>query len=157
MYLHDWAKRWGIAPIAMEDLALRLGTISTDPTPVAGESEAAIQNQIRLEASSKGARLWRNNVGAMYDENRRLVRYGLANESQAINRVIKSSDLIGLRPIRIEQHHVGTVIGQFVAREVKSHVWEYTNKPREIAQLKFIELIISMGGDAAFANQVGTL
>ena len=120
-------------------------------------NETTIQDQIRLEASQAGLRLWRNNVGACRDTKGRLIRYGLANDSAAVNRALKSSDLIGIRPVVVTQEHVGRIIGQFVAREVKRSGWEYHGTPREQAQLRFIELVRSLGGDACFATGKGTL
>lgn len=156
-HLHAWAAHHHISPVALADLQQMLGTVQTDPSPQAGESEAAVQNRIRLEASRKGCRLWRNNVGAFEDEDGRFIRYGLCNESHSMNQIIKSSDLVGIRPVLIESYHVGGVIGQFVAREVKAGDWKYAATEREVAQLKFLELVTSMGGDAMFANQEGTL
>lgn len=157
MNLTQWAIKWGVPYEAVEDLRREFGAMSTEPAPQFGESEAAIQNRIRLEASRKGLRIWRNNVGACMDENGNFIRYGLANDSKKMNDLIKSSDLVGIRPLRIEQYHVGQIIGQFVAREVKAGNWSYTGSAREEAQLKFLELVASLGGDAAFANNEGTL
>jgi hypothetical protein len=120
-------------------------------------SEAALQNIVKLEASNKGCRLWRNNVGAAYMKDGSFVRYGLANDSVTLNRVIKSADLIGIRPIVIGPEHLGRTIGQFLSREIKTSHWKYTGTDRERAQLAWIELILSFGGDAAFANCEGTI
>jgi len=120
-------------------------------------SETEVQACIRLEAIKLGMRLWRNNVGALRSPDGSYVRYGLANESPALNAVFKSSDLIGIRPILITQDMVGTTIGQFVAREVKPTDWTYKATDREKAQLAFIDLIKHFGGDAAFATGKGTL
>jgi hypothetical protein len=81
----------------------------------------------------------------------------LANDSEKLNKVIKSGDLIGIRPIKITQNLVGYTIGQFVSREVKAANWRYSGDQRESAQLKWAELVIGLGGDAAFCNKVGTL
>ena len=120
MIFAAWAARWQIPPAAMADLQTRLLGLDGTPGAVSGKSEAAVQSQVRLEASRKGGRLFRNNVGAGYAEDGAFIRWGLANDSAQVNKVIKSADLIGLRPVLIEQRHVGLVIGQFVSREVKA-------------------------------------
>ena len=157
MNLNQWAIKWGISFNALEDLRREFGMVNTDPTLKDGESEAAVQNRIRLEASKKGLRLWRNNVGATYTDDGSFIRYGLVNDSKQMNEQLKSSDLIGIRPVMITPRHVNHVMGQFIAREIKPESWHYTATKREQAQLKFLELITSMGGDAAFANREGTL
>jgi len=158
MNLNEWAIKWGVPYAATEDLKRRMGMVNTDPAAtVAGESEAAVQNRIRLEASRAGARVWRNNVGAMLTEDGSFVRYGLANDSQQMNARIKSSDLIGLKPVLITPEHIGQVLGVFIAREVKPGGWRYTGTPRELAQLRFLELVASIGGDACFVTGEGTL
>lgn len=157
MNLTQWAIKWGIPPQAVQDLRQEFGLVNTDPQPQVGESEAAIQTRIRLEATQKGCRVWRNNVGGTYTEDGSFLRYGLANDSRQMNELIKSSDLIGIRPLLIQQNHVGQVIGQFIAREVKAANWGYSGSKREEAQLNFLNLVASLGGDAAFANSVGTL
>lgn len=156
--LTQWATRHGVSQAALAELRVMMG-VDTDPakcTAAAG-SEAAVQTVIRLEASRLGVRLWRNNVGACKDESGRIIRYGLCNDSAQLNKRIKSSDLIGVRPVVITSEMVGHTIGQFVAREVKRPGWKYTGTEREVAQKAFIELVLSLGGDAAFASGEGSL
>ena len=160
MTLNEWAIKWGIPFEAVEDLRREMGylNIKTTPlTPKSDLSEAAVQNNALLEASNKGLRLYRNNLGAGYMQDGSFIRWGLANESTQMNKNIKSHDLIGIRPIRIEQHHVGQLIGQFVSRECKPGYWNFSGSEHELAQLKWAELIMSLGGDAAFATGEGTL
>lgn len=157
IHLNEWARRHGVTPEALEELQ-QLFTQPTDvPHSMTGASEAAVLNAVRLEASRIGARVFRNNSGACEDKRGRLIRYGLANDSAAMNKAIKSSDLIGIRPVLITPDMVGCTIGQFVAREVKRADWKYTSTERENAQLRFLELIVSLGGDACFCNDVGSL
>lgn len=158
MNLNQWAIKWGVPFEAVEDLRRTMGAINTDPISTSSNKpEAVVQTDVRLEASRKGLRLFRNNVGVLTDDRGVPVRYGLCNESKQMNKKVKSSDLIGIRPVLITPVHVGQVIGQFVAREVKPEAWRYSATEREQAQLKFLELIMSFGGDAAFANSEGTL
>ena len=116
-------------------------------------NEAEIQNQIRLQASELGWRLWRNNVGAGKLEGGSFVRWGLANDSKAVNEEVKSGDLIGIKPVLITQDMVGSVIGQFISRECKRSDWKFNpNNPRDLAQMKWVELILILGGDAKFTT-----
>jgi len=148
MILNIWAHKWGISQEALNDLKQQIGLSAPSVVPTVGveENESTVQARVRLEASGKGIRLWRNNVGVLRDERGVPVRYGLCNDSKKLNDSIKSSDLIGIRPN-----------GVFVAREIKAPGWKYAGTPREAAQLKFINLILSLGGDAAFATGEGTL
>ena len=157
MLISDWAQRWNIPPEAITDLQNTLTRQIEDPKAQPGESEAAVQTRVRLEASSKRMRLWRNNVGAGIMQDGSFVRFGLANDSKQMNEHIKSHDLIGIRPVLIEPHHVGKIIGQFMSREIKPYGWVYTGTKREEAQLRWAILIASLGGDACFATGEGTI
>lgn len=158
MIFAAWAAKWGVPPGAMAELQRdMLGLDGTPGSPV-GKSEAAVQNAVRLEASRKGGRLWRNNVGSFQDpDTGAWVRFGLCNDSKALNARVKSADLIGLRPITITPRHVGLVLGQFVSREVKAPGWAYRGTDREAAQLNWATLVNTLGGDACFATAEGTL
>lgn len=159
MILHDWAIRWGVSMAALQDLGQHLGLEGAGSIPdgLRGSGEAAAQAAVRLEAAQKGVRLYRNNVGALIDERGVPVRFGLANDSAAMNKVIKSADLIGIRPIVITPLHVGATIGQFVSREMKAPGWRYTATEREQAQQRWALLVANLGGDAGFATGAGTL
>lgn len=158
MDLDSWAKRWCIQDAALADLRQLLGTINSGLNPIdVAMSEAGVQSQIRLEASQKGCRLWRNNVGAAHMQDGSFIRYGLANDSTGVNRTIKSADLIGIRPVKIEQYMVGWILGQFLSREIKKPNWKYTGTDREKGQLQWAQLILSLGGDACFASGIGTI
>ena len=115
--------------------------------------ESHAQVAVRLAASRAGARLWRNNCGAGVLQNGSFVRGGRANESEAVNRNIKSADLIGIRPVLITPGHVGQTLGVFVSREVKPAGWRFhPNDPHEAAQERWAALIRSFGGDACFTT-----
>lgn len=154
--LAEWANEWNVPAAALADLRRRLGAVAA-PTTETGASESRAQSEIRLEAATKGVRLWRNNVGVLKDETGRPVRYGLANDTPEMNAKIKSSDLIGWRPLVITPGLVGSTIAQFVAREVKRPGWRFTATDREAAQLRFLEMVLMNGGDACFATGTGTL
>jgi len=85
------------------------------------------------------------------------VRFGLGNESSALNARFKSSDLIGWRPVLITPDMVGKIIAQFMARECKYEGWTYHGSEREKAQKAFIDLVVAEGGDACFATGTGTI
>lgn len=158
--LHEWARRWNVPLEMFRDLQMTLGTYTVPlpaEAPEAGKSEAWAQSAVRLEASEKGVKLFRNNVGVLEDKTGRPVRYGLGNDSSKMNEVIKSADLIGIRPVVILPHHVGHTFGQFVSREIKAPNWQYTGGGREPAQLAWANLINANGGDAAFATGPGSL
>ncbi len=157
--VYQWATRHRVSLDALNELQAIFGMHGGHSLPptVKGTSEAAVQAAVRMEAASMGVRLFRNNVGALIDSRGIPVRYGLANESKQVNEVMKSADLIGWRPVLIEPHHIGQVIGQFVSREVKAVGWHYTGSERELAQLAWAQMVTSGGGDAAFCAGVGTL
>jgi len=154
MILTAWAARHSVAPVALAELrALMIGEYVFAPASGASLlSEAAVQNNARLEATRRGDRLFRNNVGVLKDERGVPVRFGLANDSAAVNKKIKSSDLIGIKRVTITPAHVGQVIGQFYAVECKPGNWKYAGTEREQAQLKFLSLVTAMGGSAHFST-----
>ena len=113
--------------------------------------ESEIQQLILIEASKHNIKLWRNNSGALKDATGRLVRYGLGNTSEQINKELKTSDLIGITPFMIN----GIVTGIFTAIECKKEGWVFNpNDAREKAQLNYINAVISRGGIAGFASSV---
>lgn len=120
-------------------------------------SESYVQSLVRLEAGRKGVKLWRNNVGVLTDETGRPVRYGLGNDSPALNKSIKSGDLIGWRRLFITPALVGCNVAQFVSRECKRPNWSYSGTDREKAQLRWAEVVNADGGDAAFCIGEGSL
>ena len=137
--LTEWAAVWGISPAALQDLIARL-TVTDFPPSEAGRSEAAVQADIRLAASQRGDLvLWRNNSGALTDDNGRLIRFGLDNDSAAANKRMKSADLIGIhRPS-----------GRFVSIEVKRPGWKHSDaSERDRAQAAWAATVAAMGGVA---------
>lgn len=158
LHLLTWARKWGVGPEAMHDLAVTMHAIGDHAPPeAAGRSEAWVQSAVRLEAPHKGVWLGRNNVGALQDVTGRVVRYGLANDSAALNKQVKSGDLIGWRRVTITPDMVGAVIAQFVSRECKRPGWTYGGDDHEAAQLRWAHLVLADGGDAGFATGPGSL
>lgn len=153
--LLEWQRKHGITAEALADLVTMVGL--DVPRSTKGTPEARVQDEARLLASKMGWRLFRNNVGVLKDERGVPVRYGICNDSPAMNKRIKSSDLIGIRPVVITPDMVGSTIGQFVAREVKKAGWKYKGTEHEQAQLAFGTLIIGLGGDFKFWNGEGEL
>jgi hypothetical protein len=103
-------------------------------------SEHEIQQRIRLACGRGPVRLWRNNTGALVDQQGRFVRFGLCKGS---------SDLIGLRSLEITSELVGQRIAQFVALEVKTPLG--TLSPEQRA---FLQLVEHLGGVAAVCRSV---
>jgi len=152
MELLAWANRWAIPDEAIREL-LDLSGAGLQTTAPEALSEAATQNNCRLDGSTNhGAQLWRNNVGVFYDERGVPVRFGLCNECKKMNDKIKSSDLIGIKPVLITPQLVGQTIGQFVARECKKATWSYKGTKHEQAQLRFVMAVNNLGGDAKFST-----
>lgn len=148
MTFNQWINKWQISQAAIDDLLQSV--VSSGGT--SGQSEAVTQQQVRMEHCQIGGRLWRNNCGAYTDERGVPVRYGLANESKKLNSHIKSSDLIGITPHIVAVEDVGQQLGIFTAIEVKKGNWRYTGSAREQAQLKFLLLVMSMGGIGKFST-----
>jgi hypothetical protein len=102
-------------------------------------SEARVQQLIRLELSSAGAVMFRNNVGAYKDASGRLVRYGVCNPG--------GSDLIGWQPVRITPDMVGRTLAVFTAVEVKAPGGRITP-----AQQNFLDVVRRAGGFSGVAR-----
>lgn len=122
-------------------------------------SESNVQSRVRLEAARKGVRLFRNNSGAGHImESGQFVRWGLGNDSEAVNAVMKSSDLIGWRRTLITPDMVGQHVAVVTVRECKPSGWkESRTDPHTVAQRRFIDLVNVDGGDGAFCTDEGTL
>jgi len=119
-------------------------------------SESTVQNLTRLEFAYNvpAGQLYRNNSGAFQDESGRWIRYGLANDSTALNREIKSSDLIGITPVQIQPYMVGYWLGVFTAFECKPSDWvQRPGDERAAAQARFHDLVRGACGFAGFVRQ----
>jgi len=113
-------------------------------------NEATVQDNVKLASAKLGARLWRNNSGAMYRQGGGFVKFGLASDVAKV----RSADLIGVTPVLIRQHHVGTYLGVFTAPEIKHGDWSYSGGEHEQEQLNFINLVRGAHGFAGFASSV---
>ena len=103
-------------------------------------SEHEIQQRIRLACGRGPVRLWRNNTGALVDQQGRFVRFGLCKGS---------SDLIGLRSVVVTPEMVGQRIAQFVALEIKA--------PQGVVspeQQAFLRLVQELGGVASVCRSI---
>ena len=103
-------------------------------------NEHEIQQRIRLACGRGPVRLWRNNSGALIDQQGRLVRFGLCKGS---------SDLIGLRTLEITPGLVGQRLAQFVALEIKGARGVVSPEQRA-----FLALVEQLGGLAAICRSV---
>lgn len=96
---------------------------------------------IMLGLSTPGVRLFRNNCGALKDQDGRLIRFGVANPG--------GSDLIGWRSVTVTPDMVGQKIAVFLAIEVKGERGKTTD-----AQINFIGRVKADGGLAGIARCV---
>lgn len=153
--IHRWAAANHVHPHAIARLLNELGVGHEhiiDQAIPQGASEAAVTQRVRQLAASKGMLLWRNNVGAMMDDKGNMVRFGLCNDTAALNKKLKSPDLIGINDELITPAMVGLPRGQLVALEVKKQDWVYTGTEHEVAQLSFGQLVTSRGGYFKFTT-----
>ena len=115
--------------------------------------ETSISQRIQLEAALYGnATLLRNNNGATYDKEGRLIRYGLGHVKPG--QELRSSDLIGWTPVVITPAMVGKTVAIFTAVEVKAEGWKAPTDDRERAQQKFVDLVRNSGGLSIIATSV---
>lgn len=100
---------------------------------MSAESESKIQAAVRAVLSQRdsGARVWRNNVG---QDQLTHVRYGLG---------VGSADLVGIYRKLITQEDVGTLLGQFLACEIKTPVGKLSKE-----QTAWLKNIREFGGIA---------
>jgi hypothetical protein len=117
-------------------------------------SETVVQQRTRLAFANIGP-MWRNNSGACFDDTGRLIRYGLGNDSAALNAEIKSSDLIGITPVTawLASANAWVKLGVFTALEIKPTGWRQTpSDERANAQAKFHAIVREAGGYAGFVT-----
>lgn len=150
--LHAWSIRHHVSLQALQELRILLTSTVPSPTTAQGASESDVQARVRLAASQAGDVLWRNNSGVLPDARGVPVRFGLCNDSEKLNKHAKSSDLIGVKRVVVTPEMVGQTVGIFWAVECKRAGWKYKGTDREVAQLRFIEAVVAMGGCAHFST-----
>lgn len=94
---------------------------------------------IRLLASRRGARLFRNSTGRIKDEDGRWHVFGLC---------VGSSDLIGFAPVTITPEMVGQTVAVFVAIEAKAGKTATTDEQRA-----FVRMVNDAGGIAGVVRK----
>lgn len=153
----EWAIKHHVSMQALAELFAAFGHVPGLTSGLStGDSETRVQGQVRMAAAVEGFTLFRNNSGALKDAGGRLVRYGLANDSAALNKVVKSSDLIGwhsetwLHPETFQP----TKLARFTAIECKHADWPGYNPQdeHEHAQQRFLEMVVAAGGLARFST-----
>lgn len=136
--LLQWAMKHQVSQAALDEL---LGLDDLDGVSAAGPSEMSVLRACRLQADQLGGVLWRNNSGATFDRNGRMIRYGLGNDSKKLNRDYKTPDLVGIAPG-----------GRFWSAEIKRPGWKGVANDREKAQANAGRHIQSLGGLFTFAT-----
>jgi hypothetical protein len=126
------------------------------------KSEAQVQADVRLRAPYLRMHLFRNNNGVLKDASGRPVRYGLANDSKALNKKVKSADLIGGTEVTITPDMVGKTLLVFTSVETKPEDFNGPSgdaeRERYEAQVAWANFINSIGGRAYIvtdARQLG--
>lgn len=159
---------WAIRhPQAAKELqAIQLAGVFPPAPGEDGYSEEWAQAQVRMQAARAGGLMWRNNVGALktkeihacpscdfrFEVLRPPLRWGVCNDSSKLNAVMKSSDLIGGRPLLITPDMVGRVVLQLAAVEMKKPSWKWTGNKHEQAQAAFGALVQQKGGFFMFST-----
>lgn len=101
--------------------------------------EKYLLNQILTRVSLIGARLFRNNCGAVEDKTGRWHRFGICNPG--------GSDLIGWTPVTVTQEMVGRTVAIFTAVEAK-----FGSTATTPQQTNFIDRVQADGGYAGIAR-----
>ena len=160
MTYQDWASLYPEAAMGLVEV---LSGGRSSPVPASVGSEVRAQQEVRMSVGRQGAYAWRNNNGATKARcpdcgaPQTPVRYGLANDSAALNKRIKSSDLILAIPRVIRPDMVGSTLAQFGAVECKRSGWTYKGTEREAGQAAWLALIARIGGYAVFSTGEITL
>jgi hypothetical protein len=115
--------------------------------------ENSVAQRMLVRSAELGTLMQRNNVGAAQDATGRLIRYGLMNDSAALNERVKSSDYVGITPVLITPAMVGRTFGVYTAAETKESGWHLTpGDKRGQAQLAYHNIVRQHGGFAGFVT-----
>lgn len=125
-------------------------------------SETANQSHIRRILAERDFHLDRNNRGVLTNQQGIPIRFGLANDSEQLGRILKSGDLIGWRTLLVTPDMVGSAIAQYVSIEVKPDGWKppgvgpveragrLTAYGHYLGQKRWADLVNAAGGYAGF-------
>lgn len=114
------------------------------------KTENQFKAWVRVNSYSKFQSLMmRNNSGCLSNPHTGIpVRFGLGNDSKQTNTVFKSSDLIGITPVKCP---CGRTYGVFTALEIKKPGWiQNLSNLEHVAQQNFINTIQRKFGIAGF-------
>lgn len=153
--LSDWANDWCVSDDALSALYQIMGFKPDTPVELDGKNEAYVQSAVRLAAPMHGYLLGRNNNGALPDERGVPIRFGWLNDTAALNKVMKTGDLLGCQSgwFRDYQTLEPVKVAVFAMAECKKAGWQFNPKnAHEVAQLRAINMVQAAGGIATFTT-----
>lgn len=154
--LSDWARRHAVGPQAMFELYELMGFTPEVPEVCKGKDESYVQSFLRLQGPPLGYNLARNNRGALPNEKGVPIRFGLWNDTAALDKVCKSGDLIGYQSGWFRDYETAepVKVAVFSMVECKRATWRGFNPddPREAAQQRCISMVLTAGGIATFST-----
>jgi len=104
-----------------------------------GAKEGELNDDLMLEASRRGHRLWRNNNGVAFHKDGSVVKYGVGGNGAA--------DLLGFTVVEITPDMVGRKVAVFTAVEAKTG----RQVPRQ-DQRDFLNMVRRKGGIATWGT-----
>lgn len=118
------------------------------------ENKLFNQTRLRMQNQHNRSLLYRNNSGALPDKTGQLVRFGLGNDSQQLNKVWKSPDSVGGTRITITPEMVGRTFLVLTGFEDKRPGWKLLpSDARGHAQHACIMDWRNAGGIAGFITE----
>lgn len=125
------------------------------------DSEMSIMKLCMVRLSQLGCRVWRNNTAQGWvGKSERVARAGtikvypgdvIVRQARPLHAglCIGSADLIGVKPTEITQEMVGSVVGVFLAPEIKS-----LDGRISLPQERFINCVNAMGGVSGIVRSI---